>query len=415
MFEDSEEFKERKRKPFVPPDVLISSVSLSEIRKAIPPGLHQKSTALGLWYFVRDILCVSCIYYLGSTIDSFTVGLSGFLQLGWISESLIFWTLWAVYWFWQGVAMAGMWCLAHEAGHGTLSDCHRFNTAVGYILHTVLFTPYFGWRSTHHAHHKATSSIERDENYVPYTRSELGLPPIAASHAINYHDVLEETPIYTLGAMLVMQLSGLQLYLLTNIQGSRIYPKGTNHFFPSSPLFKLHEARSIIVSDIGLAFMVYVLWEFSIAVGWGRMLKLYLIPYLVFMITFLHHCDPTLPHYRNKEWTFLRGALATVDRPLMGWIGRFFFHNVSHDHIAHHIFSSIPMSPNSHAMTDNQPEVTKQLKEILGEHYNSDSTNCFRALYRSFTECTFIEDEGDIVFYKNRLGKTGRYTDAEVK
>lgn len=28
----------------------------------------------------------------------------------------------------------------------------------------------------------------------------------------------------------------------------------------------------------------------------------------------------------------------------------------------------------------------------------------FYALYRSFTECLFIEEEGDIVFYKNKDG-----------
>ena len=34
--------------------------------------------------------------------------------------------------------------------------------------------------------------------------------------------------------------------------------------------------------------------------------------------------------------------------------------------------------------------------------------NSFRALYRTFTQCCFVEDEGDIVFYKNREGKAAR-------
>jgi omega-6 fatty acid desaturase (delta-12 desaturase) len=58
------------------------------------------------------------------------------------------------------------------------------------------------------------------------------------------------------------------------------------------------------------------------------------------MFTYLHHSDPTIPHYRKAEWDFLRGATATVDRPLLGWFGRFFFHNISHDHIAHRKFLS---------------------------------------------------------------------------
>ena len=46
------------------------------------------------------------------------------------------------------------------------------------------------------------------------------------------------------------------------------------------------------------------------------------------MITFLHHSDPTIPHFRKEEWSFLRGAASTVDRPTLGWIGRVFLHNV---------------------------------------------------------------------------------------
>ncbi|KAJ7192179.1 hypothetical protein GGX14DRAFT_331598, partial [Mycena pura] len=46
--------------------------------------------------------------------------------------------------------------------------------------------------------------------------------------------------------------------------------------------------------------------------------------------------------YRAGKWTWLRGALATVDRPILGWVGRVYFHNVSHDHIGHHIFTSVP-------------------------------------------------------------------------
>lgn len=32
----------------------------------------------------------------------------------------------------------------------------------------------------------------------------------------------------------------------------------------------------------------------------------------------------------------------------------------------------------------------------------------FYALYRSFTQCLFIEDEGGIIFYKNKKGEAAR-------
>jgi putative flippase GtrA len=36
-------------------------------------------------------------------------------------------------------------------------------------------------------------------------------------------------------------------------------------------------------------------------------------------------------YFIQDQWTFARGALATVDRPLFGWVGRFFLHNVGVD------------------------------------------------------------------------------------
>ena len=59
--------------------------------------------------------------------------------------------------------------------------------------------------------------------------------------------------------------------------------------------------------------------------------------YTVIMITYLHHTDPTLPHYRGREWNFQRGAAATIDRNFLGWQGRFFLHDVAHYHVIHHV------------------------------------------------------------------------------
>ncbi|KAJ7628802.1 fatty acid desaturase-domain-containing protein [Roridomyces roridus] len=407
MFKDSNEYLARKGTPFVPPDLTIS-----QIRKAIPAELHKKSTAWGLWILVRHVLCVSLFYYLGTKIDSVaTPAIAASLHCGPTTTSVIRWSLWVTYWFWQGVGMAGLWCYGHEAGHGTISDHDWLNQTLGYLTQTCLLTPYFAWRSTHRAHHKAVGSMERDENYVPALRSDLKLKSEDGKQAgLDYHEVFEDTPIYTLGMMLVMQILGLQLYFVANTMGSPSYPKGTNHFSPTSALFKRNERLAIVASDAGLLSMLYLLWGYTERFGLAAMLKMYFVPYLlcnhwIVLITFLHHCDPTLPHYRKAAWTFVRGAIGTVDRPIMGWIGRFFFLNVSHDHVAHHLFSSIPFY--------NQPQVTEHLKRVLGEHYNYDPTPCFRALYRSFTECAFVEDEGDIIFYKNMKGESVRFLQAD--
>ncbi|KAJ6526664.1 fatty acid desaturase-domain-containing protein [Mycena capillaripes] len=395
MFVEGTEYLSRRNVPFSPPNM-----TLKELRAVIPPELYEKSTARGLYYLVQDVFSVWALYALSLWIDGVSENLTTKFELSYPTSVVLYWSLWAVYWVAQSIAMAGCWCLGHEAGHGNVSPYGFINDTVGYFLHTCLLTPYFAWKSTHHTHHRTVGSIERDENYVPRTRSELG---IAMTEQL--HEVFEETPLYTLGRLLVMQLLGFQAYLLFNTLGCPRDPPGTNHFNPSSVLFKKNEYNKIVGSNVGLMIVATLLLQYGSKLGFAALVKHYIIPYIfchhwIVMLTYLHHSDPTIPHYRAGQWTFLRGALATVDRPLLGFIGRMYFHNVSHDHIGHHLFTNIPFY--------NQPYVTEKLKAVLGEHYNYDSTNTFYALYRSFTQCLFIDDEGEIVMYRNREGKTAR-------
>ena len=53
--------------------------------------------------------------------------------------------------------------------------------------------------------------------------------------------------------------------------------------------------------------------------GFGNVAFFYLIPYTItnlhlVLITYLQHTDVFTPHFRGKEWTWLRGALCTIDR-----------------------------------------------------------------------------------------------------
>ncbi|KAK7044874.1 delta-12 fatty acid desaturase, partial [Favolaschia claudopus] len=395
MFKDCPQYAERQNTPFSAPNV-----TYSELRAVIPPELYEKSTSKGFSYLVQDVATVGLLYAFCLRIDRVAEFLTRRLELSLVTSWVLYLSLWAVYWVAQSIAMAGCWCLGHEAGHGNVSHFALINDGVGYILHTCLLTPYFAWKISHHTHHRTVGSVERDENYVPPTRSELGI-----TTAQQLHEMFEETPLYTLSRMLLMQLLGFQTYLLFNTMGCPRDSPGTNHFFPSSVLFKKKDYFKIVASNIGLLLCSSVLTQYGRQHGFPALVKHYIVPYLlchhwIVMLTFLHHSDPTIPHYRAGQWTFLRGALATVDRPLLGFIGRMYFHNVSHDHIGHHLFTSIPFY--------NQPAVTNKIKSVLGKHYNYDSTNSFYALYRSFTECCFIEDDGDIVFYKNKKGEHAR-------
>ncbi|KAG6875818.1 hypothetical protein C0993_007274 [Termitomyces sp. T159_Od127] len=227
LFEDSPEFKKRLATPFTP-----TKVTLQEVHSAVPRHLHEKNTLIALLYVLRDVTCAVILYKLGWLIDPCV---NSFVQDYGAPQAVSTatkWTLWALYWHWQGVVLAGWWCMAHEAGHGSLSNHSWFNHFVGYTLHTFILVPYYAWRSSHHAHHKATMSVERDENFVPRTRSEYGLPPENIAKINDYHEMFEETPIYTLFRMLFMQALGWQYHLFTNAMGNQAYPPWTNarHF-----------------------------------------------------------------------------------------------------------------------------------------------------------------------------------------
>lgn len=171
------------------------------------------------------------------------------------------------------------------------------------------------------------------------------------------------------------------------------------------------------------------------------------------MITYLHHTDPIMPHYRGKEWNFQRGAAATVDRPFLGWQGRFFLHDVAHYHVIHHVrlyFLSWQTSPNktnqffpkmpfcgsclhccfeetlTNSSTDHGPEATQHLKAFIGDHYVSSDAPAFKALWENYNKCQFVEDEGktpsfcvsrmfpnclvpgDVIFYRDKKGQAIR-------
>ena len=119
-------------------------------------------------------------------------------------------------------------------------------------------------------------------------------------------------------------------------------------------MFAPHQRESIVLSDIGIVLWLAGVGTSIYTFGFWSVFRLYLVPYLwvnhwLVLITFLQHTDPILPHYRASEFTFPRGALATLDRNLlgdcgsiMGWIGAHATHGISETHVLHHVSSKIP-------------------------------------------------------------------------
>jgi omega-6 fatty acid desaturase (delta-12 desaturase) len=142
------------------------------------------------------------------------------------------------------------------------------------------------------------------------------------------------------------------------------------------------------------------------------------------MITFLQHTDPLLPHYRAPEFTFPRGALATLDRQLFGdlgsipaWLGATLTHGISETHVLHHVSSKIP-----HYNAWEAGDALRQRLQRSGINLDGGAAG-WAPMYKVFRECKvklfrclfachvlivfllqFVEDEGSVVFYKNAYG-----------
>lgn len=83
-------------------------------------------------------------YSLATKIDYVTATVSSALSTSLLSQTaqqiLVSATTciaWGLYFVWQSIGFASLWCLGHEAGHGTLSDYSWVNSVLGFILHTV--------------------------------------------------------------------------------------------------------------------------------------------------------------------------------------------------------------------------------------------------------------------------------------
>jgi len=124
---------------------------------------------------------------------------------------------------------------------------------------------------------------------------------------------------------------------------------------------------------------------------------LYGVPYLwtnfwLVLYTWLQHTDVTVPHYGDEDWTWVKGALCTIDRPygIFDWM----HHHIGSTHVCHHVFS---MMPCYHAV-----EATKHLKAYLEPRglYNYDPTPWPVAAWKVAKTCHYVEGVSGTQYYK---------------
>jgi len=367
-----------KNLPLAPPPF-----TLGDIIKSIPKHCFKHSYITSFSYLLSDLMMVACFFYLAYYCDRALDSSSNNSVPPYFK-----YLLWPVYWYAQGSVMTGIWVIAHECGHGGFTASEDVNHWVGTILHSLLLVPFHSWRITHKHHHENTGSCENDEVFSPSTRSDF------------LHHELRETPLaQAIGIVIMLTVGWLPGYLVWNFTGPKKYHgKNANHFSSESVLFEDADRPLVRNSIAWWMAAAALLVGCIVTFGWRDVLYYYWIPLMVtnyhlVLITYLQHTDVYMPHFRGEEWSFLRGALCTVDRSF-GPVLDHTFHHITDTHVCHHLFSKMPFY---HAA-----EATEAFKGVLGDYYLKDNTPIARALYRSFSNCQFVEDEGNIVFYKSK-------------
>jgi len=370
----------QKRYEACPPEV-----NLTSIRGAIPKEMFKQNTVRALSYIVRDCCQVAATYLIWTKWVEPTVFPSLEGNMSWFAAMLVRFALWNVYWWAQGMNFTALWVAGgHEAGHGAVSSNKTINEVVGFIFHTFLLVPYHAWRVSHATHHSFTNHLGLDTVFVPKGLSEPMREAIDTAPIVNF--------LYFFGMLTL----GWPLYLAVNIAGQN-FGRRTNHFETTSPLFKAKDKWAVIVSNIGIVAMLGLL-----AVGVNKtsvwnVFAHYGAPYLwtnawLVYITFMHHHDVRIPHYDDKNFNFVRGALCSVDRDY-GWLTNAWLHHINDSHVAHHLFSDMPWF--------NAIKITPILKQHLGQYYASDNRDMVTQTTESWVKCQYVIPSEGVTYFRS--------------
>ncbi|MEZ6087781.1 MAG: fatty acid desaturase [Pirellulaceae bacterium] len=368
-----------------PPDLLESTEaqesapaklpSRSEVLAVIPEDCFQRSTFKSLMYMTCSIIL--------------TVG-CGALAYLFIPMTWAWLPAWIAYAVVTGTIATGCWVIAHECGHRAFSRHNWLQDAVGFTLHSALLVPYFSWQRSHALHHARTNHMDLGETFVP-TRDTTR----SGQLWIRWQEMLGDEAFAVLIVFARLTV-GWPVYLMTGASGGPA--RGvTNHFWPAKPfsaaMFPGKWRGKVWLSDLGvLATLALLGWWAYAAGSIVPVLAVYVGPYLftnawLVLYTWLQHTDVDVPHFEEDEWTWVKGAFMTIDRPY-GKVFDFLHHRIGSTHVAHHIDARIPHY--------NAVRATEALKSAFPDLYLYDPAPIHRALWKVATHCNVVSkaDEG---------------------
>ena len=100
--------------------------------------------------------------------------------------------------------------------------------------------------------------------------------------------------------------------------------------------------------------------------------------------TWLHHTDSDVPHLSNTEFSFIKGAFLSIDRPYGRGLN-FLHHNIGSSHVVHHV---CPTIPHYHAK-----KATVLIKKAFKKAYLFNPDPIHKALWNIACNCVAVKSD----------------------
>lgn len=280
-------------------------IGIEKIKQAIPSECFNKDPFLGIHFISFDFMCWATTVSLYYSIENKTLLIK---MLYWLSSGFFMWCQ-----FMNG----------HDCGHGSFSDSPILNSIMGHVSHTPLMVPFATWAESHRRHHMGHNHFVKDYSH----------PFVDGPDDKHYFKIVELTGTYS--------LFGWFFYMIGLPDGGHWIPIGGRLWNNDYNIYT--HIHCIFSSTLVFGWLYFILsicnFNFYTFMEWYGMSWL-VFSWWITTVTYLQHHDNTPEDtvvYGDKSWTFMKGALQTVDRSYGVVIDKL-THNITNGHLVHHIF-----------------------------------------------------------------------------
>jgi len=249
--------------------------------------------------------------------------------------------------------------VAHDCAHGSFTRNRVVNEIVGTISMMPLLFPYNCWELTHNHHHSWANNMAKDHLWKPLRAED------------------------------VAKLSPFRKQLAYYMYGPLFFESSIIHhaYHFVLPVVtaknRVGTIRSIVFALLGGFITI------SLACTFGSLLKLYVVPFLVFhfwlsTFTYFHHKHPKGVGWKeDSDWTRLYGSFfATIHVSFPAWV-EYLTLDINW-HLPHHVSPLIPWY--------NLRRCTVALFKAYGDRLQSDEFG-WRLWKETTTECHIYHKE----------------------